>query len=171
MINSITDLEYFLKSNNNLHSAYKLLEDALELETQDQYLKTIDKATERMRKLVSALVEFSKLNQDKISELIDTRVIIDEVISDLSRLIEITGSQIIITGNSFPEIEIYAVEFGLLIQNLGNFSIGFSVYNTCVLGLMALCCGTCYFGFCYYFGFKEAKTFFSMLTKKIKMPK
>ncbi len=68
-------------------------------------------------------------------------------------------------------ISLVACMVGLLIQNLGNFSIGFSVYNACVLGLMALCCGTCYFSFCYYFGFKEAKTFFSMLTKKIKMPK
>jgi len=68
-------------------------------------------------------------------------------------------------------VSLVACMVGLLIQNLGNFSVGFSVYNTCVLGLMALCCGTCYFGFCYYFGFKEAKTFFSMLSRKIKMAK
>ena len=57
---------------------------------------------------------------------------------------------------------------GLLIQILTDFSVGFSIYNACVLLLMALSCGSCYFGICYYCGFKETKTFFSMLDKKIK---
>lgn len=57
---------------------------------------------------------------------------------------------------------------GLLIQTLGDFSQGFSVYNAIVLMIMAFVCGSCYFGICYYCGFQETKTFFSILGKKIK---
>ena len=45
MVTTISDLEGFLKSNKKLEFAYKKLEEALELEAQDQFLKTIDAFT------------------------------------------------------------------------------------------------------------------------------
>ena len=53
-IHSISELEAFLKSEKKLYESYKKLEQALELEAQDQYLKTIDAFTKLIQTLYAS---------------------------------------------------------------------------------------------------------------------
>ena len=87
------------------------------------YLNTIDRATQRMRTLVQALLEYSRLDRDIEKEIKNTQEIVEHVIKDLETLITSTKTKI--SFQDLPTLKIYAVEFGLLMQNLISNAIKF----------------------------------------------
>ncbi len=81
-----------------------------------RHLNTIDKATERMKRLIQSLLDLSRLGKDRKATLVDCKVLVNDVISDLSSLIEINKAQINVY--TLPVLLAYETELRQLFQNL-----------------------------------------------------
>ncbi len=89
-----------------------------------EHLKTMDNAVSRMKLLVRSILDFGRLGQDKKLTYIDSKTIVNNVITDLGGLIESTGATIAIDTN-LPKFYGYEIELRQLFQNLINNALKF----------------------------------------------
>ena len=82
----------------------------------NKYIEFIFNAAERMRELVTALVDFSILGKESTLTITDCNKIVSEVILDLDISIKACNARI--TVHELPRITAYATEMRLLLQNL-----------------------------------------------------
>jgi len=87
------------------------------------HLQTISNATKRMSVLVRSLLDFSRLGQGQKLVPIDCNVLVQDVIADLTGLIQ--NSSAIIKLEELPKINGYETELRQLFQNLINNAIKF----------------------------------------------
>lgn len=88
------------------------------------YLQSVKKATTRMSVLIKALLDYSQLGRNSVLVQKNIRLLIDDVISDLSNMIRQSNAQIEI--GEMPELNIYETEMRQLFQNLISNAIKFT---------------------------------------------
>ncbi len=86
-------------------------------------MEFIDKSSKRMRSLIDALLEYSRLGKAKHKVFINCNDLLDEVLSDLSNAIQRFNAKV--TYNNLPEVAGSKVELRTLFQNLINNAIKF----------------------------------------------
>lgn len=89
----------------------------------NKYLSYIGQASERMKILITDLLEFSRIGNKKESQLIDCNAILNEVIEDLSESINTSGAEI--KAEALPVITGYQKEIKQLFQHLTYNAIKF----------------------------------------------
>jgi PAS domain S-box-containing protein len=89
----------------------------------DRYLRYVLEASERMRDLIKALLDYSRLGRERILETVDCQKILEEVVSDLHTAIQETNA--IIRAESLPTVSAFPTELKLLFQNLISNAIKF----------------------------------------------
>ncbi len=80
------------------------------------YLKSVNRATERMSDLIRSLLEFSRLGKNSVLTTVDCKKMLDDVISDLDTMITRSNAEIIVL--EMPVLNAYEVEMRQLFQNL-----------------------------------------------------
>ncbi|HEX6428885.1 MAG TPA: PAS domain S-box protein [Niastella sp.] len=88
-----------------------------------KYINYITDASDRMRRLVQDLLDYSRLGRQRILEPIDCNQVVEEVLSDLTMSIQ--ESQAVINIDQLPVISGYATEMKQLFQNLLSNSLKF----------------------------------------------
>lgn len=88
-----------------------------------KYINYITDASDRMRRLVQDLLDYSRLGRQRILEPIDCNQVVEEVLTDLTMSIQ--ESQAVININQLPVISGYATEMKQLFQNLLSNSLKF----------------------------------------------
>jgi PAS domain S-box-containing protein len=88
-----------------------------------KYINYITDASDRMRRLVQDLLDYSRLGRQRILEPIDCNLVVEEVLTDLTMSIE--ESQAVINIDRLPVISGYATEMKQLFQNLLSNSLKF----------------------------------------------
>jgi light-regulated signal transduction histidine kinase (bacteriophytochrome) len=88
-----------------------------------KYINYITDASDRMRRLVQDLLEYSRLGRQRILESIDCNQVVEEALTDLT--ISIQESQAIINIDQLPVVSGFATEMKLLFQNLVSNSLKF----------------------------------------------
>jgi PAS domain S-box-containing protein len=92
-------------------------------ENVNKYINYITDASDRMRRLVQDLLDYSRLGRQRILEPIDCNQVVEEVLSDLTMAIQ--ESQAVINIDYLPVISGYATEMKQLFQNLLSNSLKF----------------------------------------------
>jgi len=92
-------------------------------ENVDKYINYITDASDRMRKLVQDLLDYSRLGKQRILETIDCNEVVQNVLSDLTMAIQ--ESQAIVHVDPLPVISGYPTEIKQLFQNLLSNSLKF----------------------------------------------
>jgi light-regulated signal transduction histidine kinase (bacteriophytochrome) len=85
-------------------------------ETADKYLSFIMQSSNRMRGLISDLLDYSMIGNKKEQQQVDCTTILNDVLADLGTAISEAGAQI--DAEPLPIITGYPVEIKLLFQNL-----------------------------------------------------
>jgi len=80
------------------------------------HLRIIDRATKRMSILVRSLLEYSRLGREQKLVSVNCKVLVNNVISDLNGLIQVTKARIEV--EELPLINGYEIELRQLFQNL-----------------------------------------------------
>ena len=88
------------------------------------YFQFINGAVDRMRKLISGLLSFSRLGTSGEMEQIDLNITLDRITADFSTIIE--ERKVIIKHDALPTINGYRIELKQLFQNLISNAIKFS---------------------------------------------
>ncbi len=88
-----------------------------------KYINYITDASDRMRRLVQDLLDYSRLGRERILEPIDCNSLVQEVLSDLTMAIQ--ESKAVIKIDALPLISGYCTEMKLLFQNLLSNSLKF----------------------------------------------
>jgi PAS domain S-box-containing protein len=88
-----------------------------------RYINYITDASDRMRRLVQDLLDYSRLGRQRILEPVDCNLVTQEVLSDLTMSIQ--ESQAVINIEPLPVISGYATEIKQLFQNLLSNSLKF----------------------------------------------
>jgi len=88
-----------------------------------KYINYITDASDRMRRLVQDLLDYSRLGRERILEPIDCNSLVQEVLSDLTMAIQ--ESKAVINIDALPVISGYATEMKQLFQNLLSNSLKF----------------------------------------------
>jgi PAS domain S-box-containing protein len=89
----------------------------------EKYLGFISGSANRMRELVTGLLEYALLGKESARSLVDCNKLVNEVLLDLSD--SIIGSNAAISVHSLPSVNGFAVELRLLFQNLIKNAIKF----------------------------------------------
>jgi len=92
-------------------------------ESVTKYINYITDASDRMRRLVQDLLEYSRLGRERVLEPIDCNGMVQEVLSDLTMAIQ--ESQAVINIEPLPVISGYTTEMKQLFQNLLSNSLKF----------------------------------------------
>jgi PAS domain S-box-containing protein len=92
-------------------------------ESVTKYINYITDASDRMRRLVQDLLDYSRLGRERILEPIDCNSLVQEVLSDLTMAIQ--ESQAVINIDALPVVSGYATEMKQLFQNLVSNSLKF----------------------------------------------
>ncbi len=92
-------------------------------ESVTKYINYITDASDRMRRLVQDLLDYSRLGRQRILEPIDCNLVVEEVLTDLTMSIE--ECQAVINIDRLPVISGYATEMKQLFQNLLSNSLKF----------------------------------------------
>ena len=92
-------------------------------ESVTKYINYITDASDRMRRLVQDLLDYSRLGRQRILEPIDCNQVVEEVLSDLTMSIQ--ESHAVLTIEQLPVISGYATEMKQLFQNLLSNSLKF----------------------------------------------
>jgi light-regulated signal transduction histidine kinase (bacteriophytochrome) len=92
------------------------------------YIQIVDEALVRMGKLINSLLVFSRLGRNKKLVNVDCRKLIDNVIADVSFMVE-TSKATIDVGN-MPVLNLYEPEVRQLFQNLITNAIKFQSKDT-----------------------------------------
>ncbi|HEA20638.1 MAG TPA: GHKL domain-containing protein [Pricia antarctica] len=87
------------------------------------YLQTIGKSAERMKALIIALLEFSRLGSNRERIEVDSKKIIVEVIDDLQHSIQSTKAKVKV--DNLPRLSAYETELRQVFQNLMTNAIKF----------------------------------------------
>lgn len=85
-------------------------------DTADKYLDYIVQSSERMKVLVTDLLDYSRLGREKELQEVDSNLILKEVLADLHNVIHETNAEIKV--GALPVLQAYPTEFKLLLQNL-----------------------------------------------------
>lgn len=88
-----------------------------------KYINYINDASDRMRRLVQDLLDYSRLGRERILEPIDCNQVVQQVLNDLTMAIQESGA--VIHVDRLPVIAGYATEMKQLFQNLISNSIKF----------------------------------------------
>lgn len=88
-----------------------------------EIMKHIVTSSERMRSLVTGLLEYARIGVEKKMTLTDCNALVKEVVEDLSVLIKETGA--VITVKKLPLLDAYQAELKQLFQNLITNAIKF----------------------------------------------
>jgi PAS domain S-box-containing protein len=88
-----------------------------------KYINYITDASDRMRRLVQDLLEYSRLGRERVLESIDCNAMVQDVLSDLTMAIQ--ESQAVIHIGQLPVISGYTTEMKQLFQNLLSNSLKF----------------------------------------------
>lgn len=107
-----------------LQRSYKGLLD----EKADKYLGFITQSTERMRTLISDLLEYSRIGKKKECKTLDCDQLVQEVLADLGAAIDDAGA--VVTHESLPIVNGYPTELKQLFQNLIVNAIKFKKKDT-----------------------------------------
>jgi signal transduction histidine kinase/ligand-binding sensor domain-containing protein len=97
-------------------------------ERADKYLGFITQSTERMRTLISDLLEYSRIGKKKELKSVDCNQVVQEVLADLGAAIDEAGASI--THEYLPVVFGYPTELKQLFQNLIINAIKFRKKNT-----------------------------------------
>lgn len=97
-------------------------------EKADKYLDYIAASSERMKILISDLLEYSRIGSKKEWQTVDCNKILAEVLADIDTAVKETGTEII--SISLPVINGYPTEIKQLFQNLLINAIKFRKKNT-----------------------------------------
>ncbi|MCW3121481.1 MAG: sensory transduction histidine kinase [Flavipsychrobacter sp.] len=89
----------------------------------DMYLKFITGASNRMKMLITDILEYTRIENDKSPVEVDCNVLVDEVINDMQ--LTITENNATVQVSSLPVITGYASSFKSLFQNLISNAIKF----------------------------------------------
>jgi PAS domain S-box-containing protein len=89
----------------------------------NKYINYITDASNRMRRLVQDLLDYSRLGKQRILERIDCNLVVQHVLSDLTMAIQ--ESQANVTVDPLPVISGYPTEIKQLFQNLLSNSLKF----------------------------------------------
>ncbi|MDB5257654.1 MAG: domain S-box-containing protein [Chitinophagaceae bacterium] len=122
------DLQEPLRTISNYMQVFE--EDYLEQldDNAGKYVRAVKAAAKRMRILVQALLDFSRLGSDKTLSFIDCNKLIADVIEDLNTVIK--KSDATIEVSEMPKLNIYEVQIGQLFQNLITNAIKFQKKDT-----------------------------------------
>jgi len=82
----------------------------------NKYIEFISKSADRMRALVTDILEYSLLGKESVLTIVDTNKIVGEVLSDLADSIKESNAEI--TVKELPVVSGYTTELRLLFQNL-----------------------------------------------------
>lgn len=93
------------------------------------YLKFIDEAANRMRNLITGLLEYSQLSHDAKKEPVDCNEVLEEVLRDLSLIIHENEAKII-TKNTLPIVLCNRFHIRILLQNMIQNAIKFKSNKT-----------------------------------------
>lgn len=85
-------------------------------ETAHSYLRSMNRAVDRMNRMIHALLNYSRLGSGRELTNVDPSKLLNEVRDDLKNLIETTGTQLIV--GRLPEIVACETEIRQLFQNL-----------------------------------------------------
>ncbi|MBT0607002.1 sensor histidine kinase [Aequorivita echinoideorum] len=88
------------------------------------YFEFINSAVDRMRKLISGLLSFSRLGTSGEMEEVDVNEILNDIIDDFDAIIE--EREIVIESDEMPKIHGYKLELKQLFQNLISNAIKFT---------------------------------------------
>lgn len=89
----------------------------------NQYLNYISEASDRMKHLIKALLDYSRIGTDHQPQEVDCNKLMQEIIADLDSLFKQKNVQI--SYNGLPTVKAYPVELKMLLQNLINNAIKF----------------------------------------------
>jgi PAS domain S-box-containing protein len=92
-------------------------------ENVNKYINYITDASDRMRRLVQDLLDYSRLGRVRVLEPIDCNQVIQQVLSDLTMAVQ--ESHAVISVDKLPVISGYATEIKQLFQNLISNSLKF----------------------------------------------
>jgi len=81
-----------------------------------KYLKAVNNAVKRMSVLVKSLLDFSRLGRNTKLSLVDSKALVQAVISDLQTMIRTSNAQIELS--EMPHLVAYEVELRQVFQNL-----------------------------------------------------
>lgn len=81
-----------------------------------KYIEIINDSSNRMKNLITDLLIYSRIGTNKVTELTDLNILIQEIESDMTNKISISHG--IINYNNLPTIKCYKLELRLLFQNL-----------------------------------------------------
>ncbi|BAV06369.1 hypothetical protein SAMN05421788_10726 [Filimonas lacunae] len=110
------DLQEPLRTMTSLVEMYENEYGLTINDEQKQYLDFISEAATRMQNLTKALLDYSRIGRDRTIELVDTNMVVFEIMSDIGRLIE--EKQVKIDTHDLPVLLAYPLELKLLFQNL-----------------------------------------------------
>lgn len=91
------------------------------------YLRSVGEATKRMRILIKALLDFSRLGRNVRLAEVDCGKLVNNVIADLQTMIERSHS--VVDIGEMPILKAYDIELGQLFQNLIANAIKFQPQN------------------------------------------
>ncbi len=117
------DLQEPLRTVNSLMSMLQEeTKEKLNAE-ENQYVDYALQATERMKSLITGLLDYGRLGKDRELSLVNCNMLLDNVLHDLEAKIKETKAVIHI--HELPEISAYSTELRLLLQNLINNALKF----------------------------------------------
>ncbi len=118
------DLQEPLRTIRNIVDVVSKDYDAFLDDTLKNYLTVIDATTAKMSTLIKAVLEYSRIGSDRKIVKVDTKKIVNEVISDMKK--SITGSRAILHIGDLPTLYAYENELLLVFHNLLSNAIKFS---------------------------------------------
>jgi len=89
----------------------------------DKYITFIVQASDRMKILINDLLDYSRIGREKVLILVDSNIILEQVLADLDKSIKEVNASI--ESEKLPMIECYPTELKLLFQNLISNAIKF----------------------------------------------
>jgi light-regulated signal transduction histidine kinase (bacteriophytochrome) len=95
----------------------------------DKYIEFIYSSANRMRELVTGLLNYSLLGKEGVKVIVDCNQVVKEVIADMSDLIN--ANKAMITVAELPGLNGFATELRLLFQNLIHNAIKFQRKGIC----------------------------------------
>jgi light-regulated signal transduction histidine kinase (bacteriophytochrome) len=121
------DLQEPLRTVSNYMQIFE--EDYLDKLDDDarKYIRSVNNATKRMSALVKALLDFSRLGNDRKLTNVDCNELVNNVISDLQTMIK--NSNAVIGVAKMPRLNLYEIEIRQLFQNLISNAIKFQKKN------------------------------------------
>ncbi|MCE3281804.1 MAG: hypothetical protein K0Q66_541 [Chitinophagaceae bacterium] len=102
-----------------LNNSYK---DKLDAEG-IKYLTFITEASDRMRHLIKALLDYSRIGTNHQPEMVDCNKLVRDIIADIGALIR--EKDVKVNYENLPTLKAYPVELKMLLQNLINNAIKF----------------------------------------------